>query len=89
MPEKETIERAHEDAREDKSPSVRGVRTMLPRCRMQILNSVLLACLLLSFAAILYAQSSEILAEVELDGATSVEKTSGVWIDGQYVNPYA
>ena len=58
---------------------------MMPRCRMQILKSVLAACLFLSFAAILYAQSSEILGEVELEGATSVEKTSGVWIDGQYV----
>lgn len=58
---------------------------MVPRCRMQILKSVLVACLLLSFAAILYAQSSEILGEIELVGATDAEKSSGVWIDGQYV----
>jgi hypothetical protein len=58
---------------------------MTRRCRMQILKSVLTAGLFLSFAAILYAQSSEVLGEVELDGASSVEKTSGVWIDGQYV----
>ena len=55
---------------------------MLHLCRMQILKSVLTACLLLSFVAILHAQSSEILGEIELDGATNVEKTSGVWIDG-------
>ena len=58
---------------------------MVHRCRMQILKSVLGACLVLSFVAILYAQSSEILGEIELDGATNVEKTSGVWIDGQYI----
>jgi len=52
---------------------------------MQILKSVLVACLLLSFTAILYAQSSEILGEIELVGATDAEKSSGVWIDGQYV----
>ena len=32
-----------------------------------------------------FPQSSEILGEVELVGAGKVEKTSGVWIDGQYV----
>jgi hypothetical protein len=52
---------------------------------MRILKGVLTAGLFLSFAAVLYAQSSEILGEVELDGASSVEKTSGIWIDGQYV----
>ena len=58
---------------------------MWARCRTQILKRVLVACLLLSFAAILYARSSEILGEIELVGATDAEKSSGVWIDGQYV----
>jgi hypothetical protein len=31
------------------------------------------------------AQSSQILGEIELAGASKVEKTSGVWVDGQYV----
>lgn len=31
------------------------------------------------------AQSNQILGEVELVGASKVEKTSGVWVDGQYV----
>src|SRR5579863_8977997 len=31
------------------------------------------------------AQSSQILGEVELVGASKVEKTSGVWVDGQYL----
>ena len=32
-----------------------------------------------------FAQQNKILGEVELKGATKVEKTSGVWIDGQYL----
>jgi hypothetical protein len=31
------------------------------------------------------AQNSDVLGEVELAGKTNVEKTSGVWVDGQYV----
>lgn len=31
------------------------------------------------------AQSSEVLGEVQFEGKTNVEKTSGVWVDGQYV----
>ena len=53
--------------------------------RLQVLKSALAACMLLSFAAILHGQSSDILGEIELVGATNVEKTSGVWVDGQYV----
>jgi len=30
-------------------------------------------------------QTSQILGEIELAGASKVERTSGVWIDGQYV----
>jgi hypothetical protein len=46
---------------------------------------VLLLCLLLSFAGKESAQSNDVLGEVELIGATKVEKTSGVWVDGQYL----
>src|SRR6266478_4717815 len=60
-------------------------RTMTLHYGIRLLKSVLVAYLFLSLAAILSAQSSEILGEIELVGATSVEKTSGVWIDGQYV----
>jgi PEGA domain len=35
--------------------------------------------------SIVIAQNNEVLGEVELVGATDVEKSSGVWIDGQYV----
>jgi PEGA domain len=31
------------------------------------------------------AQTSDVLGEVQFEGMTNVEKTSGVWVDGQYV----
>ena len=31
------------------------------------------------------AQDSKVLGELQFDGKTNVEKTSGVWVDGQYV----
>jgi hypothetical protein len=31
------------------------------------------------------AQSSDVLGEVQFEGKTNVERTSGVWVDGQYV----
>jgi hypothetical protein len=52
---------------------------------MRILKAVLIACCFVSFAAFSYAQNSDILGEIELVGATNIEKDSGVWIDGQYV----
>jgi hypothetical protein len=39
----------------------------------------------MAFAQLLFAQSNQILGEVELVGASKVERTSGVWVDGQYV----
>ncbi len=33
----------------------------------------------------LFAQQNQLLGGVELSGATKVEKTSGVWIDGEYL----
>jgi hypothetical protein len=50
-----------------------------------LLNRMLLLCLLLTFARSLSAQSNEVLGEVELIGATDVEKTSGVGVDGKYL----
>lgn len=46
---------------------------------------VLLASLVLVSEQASLAQSSQILGEIELAGASKVEKTSGVWVDGQYV----
>ena len=43
-----------------------------------------LACLSLLLAMPLHAKN-DVLGEVELVGATKVEKTSGVWVDGQYL----
>ena len=31
------------------------------------------------------AQNSDVLGEVQFEGKTKVEETSGVWVDGQYV----
>ena len=52
---------------------------------IRLVSHMLLLCLLLPFTGTLSAQSNQILGEVELIGATKVEKTSGVWVDGQYV----
>jgi len=52
---------------------------------VQLADSVLLLCMLVPFGAHLRAQSNEVLGEIELVGATKVEKTSGVWVDGQYL----
>jgi PEGA domain len=42
-----------------------------------------LSCLVL-FVSAAYAEN-QVLGEVEINGASKVEKTSGVWVDGQYV----
>src|SRR2546429_9442232 len=52
---------------------------------VQLADSVLLLCMLVPFGANLRAQSNEVLGEIELVGATKIEKTSGVWVDGQYL----
>jgi len=46
---------------------------------------VAIACLLLLLAETAFGQSNEVLGEIELVGASKVEKTSGVWVDGQYL----
>ncbi len=48
------------------------------------LFSLLTLLALLTFAGILRA-GNDVLGEIELIGATKVERTSGVWIDRQYV----
>jgi len=35
--------------------------------------------------AVASAQDSKVLGEIKFEGATKVEKTSGVWVDGDYV----
>src|SRR5207245_10122418 len=46
---------------------------------------MLALCAFFMIPHIAFAQTNEVLGEVELVGATKVEKTSGVWLDGQYL----
>jgi hypothetical protein len=46
---------------------------------------VIVTWLVLCFVPIPAYTQNQILGEVDFSGATKVEKTSGVWIDGQYV----
>jgi hypothetical protein len=53
--------------------------------RTNRLRSVLTVIASLLFALAALAGDNQILGEIEFQGATKVEKTSGVWIDGQYL----
>jgi hypothetical protein len=46
---------------------------------------ILVLALVWCFAGSVNAQSNDVLGEVQFEGKTNVEKTSGVWVDGQYV----
>ncbi|HZR64656.1 MAG TPA: PEGA domain-containing protein [Terriglobales bacterium] len=48
-------------------------------------KSVLASLFVVVLVAPLFAQSNQVLGEIELIGASGVEKGSGVWIDGQYL----
>src|SRR5450755_1765523 len=52
--------------------------------RIELLAFGALLCVLCIFVPLLHA-GDDVLGEIQLQGATKVEKTSGVWIDGQYV----
>lgn len=52
--------------------------------RIAFPTCVVLLCALSMFVPTLNA-GNDVLGEIELVGATKVEKTSGVWVDGQYV----
>jgi hypothetical protein len=52
--------------------------------RIQLVVAGLIFCIFLVLASTSYA-GNDVLGEIELVGATKVEKTSGVWVDGQYV----
>src|SRR5215831_8698721 len=45
--------------------------------------SVLILAVVL-FTPVVYA-GNEVMGEIEFEGKSKVEKTSGVWVDGQYV----
>jgi len=48
-------------------------------------RTALLLCAFLVITNLALAQSNEVLGEIELVASTKVEKTSGVWVDGQYL----
>lgn len=47
--------------------------------------SILVLAFAWCFGGSVSAQSNDVLGEVQFEGKTKIEKTSGVWIDGQYV----
>ena len=53
--------------------------------RISIFLRVLVLAVLAPFAIGPQAQANQILGEVELIGASKVENSSGVWVDGQYL----
>ncbi|MGA9391820.1 MAG: PEGA domain-containing protein [Candidatus Sulfotelmatobacter sp.] len=53
--------------------------------RSQNVVRLLVPVLFTLFIPALHAGNNEVLGKVDLIGATKVERTSGVWIDGQYV----
>jgi hypothetical protein len=53
-------------------------------CSGRLLSGALVFCLLSFYVGTTYAKN-DVLGELELVGATKVENTSGVWIDGQYL----
>jgi hypothetical protein len=57
---------------------------MNPFCKIQALSCLLVLLCSSTFITTLHA-GNDVLGEVELVGASKVENTSGVWIDGQYV----
>jgi hypothetical protein len=57
---------------------------MNPFCKIQALLCLLVLLCSPILITTLYA-GNDVLGEVELVGASKVENTSGVWIDGQYV----
>lgn len=50
----------------------------------KVLVSAWIGCLLFCVVAS-RAQNNEVLGEIQFEGASKIEKTSGVWVDGQYV----
>jgi PEGA domain len=51
---------------------------------VRLLVGGLIFCIFWGLAATSYA-GNDVLGEIQLVGVTKVEKTSGVWVDGQYV----
>jgi len=59
---------------------------MIPTKSFQRLSLVALSMVFLLCAAdFLRAQQNQVMGELKFSGSTKIEKSSGVWIDGQYV----
>ena len=59
---------------------------MIPTKSLQRLSLVALSMVFLLCAAdFLRAQQNQVMGELKFSGSTKIEKSSGVWIDGQYV----
>jgi len=52
---------------------------------MQLLIKRVLVLSLMAVTVATVQAGNDILGEIQLEGATKVEKTSGVWVDGQYL----
>jgi hypothetical protein len=48
-------------------------------------NPVILACLIAFIASCAFAYTSKVMGEIQFEGATKLDKDSGVWVDGGYV----
>jgi hypothetical protein len=59
--------------------------SMLRFSGIRLFNCVLVLCSLLALTGVSAAGNNEVLGEIQLKGRSGVEKTSGVWVDGQYV----
>jgi PEGA domain len=49
------------------------------------IRTIEIVALWVALALRLFCAGNEVLGELQLEGATRVERTSGVWIDGQYL----
>jgi PEGA domain len=58
---------------------------MLRLLGIRFLQCLLVLCTLSVLVGTSYAAGNEVLGEIQLKGHSGVDKTSGVWVDGQYV----
>ena len=57
----------------------------MKRRKSHLLAWVIVLALVSFSTSRIHAQENQVLGEVQFDGPTNVEKTSGVWVDGEYV----
>jgi uncharacterized membrane protein len=58
---------------------------MSPRLRFRLVKLLLTSLCFFGVAGQASSQSNKVMGEVRFEGASKVEKDSGVWIDGEYV----